>query len=91
MSFSLVLEKKNQEEERFVSIKSGSLPPLLRPTLASTELALNSISLEVYGTCLHVDIIKDEPRTWFFSGQAATTSKSRSLKVYDTLSFFFGL
>ena len=26
VSFSLVLEKNNQEEERFVSIKSGSLP-----------------------------------------------------------------
>ena len=68
MSFSFVLEKNNQEEERFVSIKLGSLPPSLRPTLVSIELALNFVSLEVFGSCLRVDTVRDEPRTWFVSG-----------------------
>ena len=52
-----------------MSIKSSSLPPSLKPTLASTQLAFNSISLEVLRSCLRVDTIRDEPRTWFVSGQ----------------------
>ena len=44
---SSLLFLRNKEEERFVSIKSSSLPPSIRLTLASTELAFNSISLEV--------------------------------------------
>ena len=68
MSFSFVLEKNNQEEERFVSIKLGSPPPSLRPALVSIELALNFVSLEVSGSCLCVDTVRDEPRTWFVSG-----------------------
>ena len=71
MSFSLVLEKNNQEEERFVSIKSYSLPSSLRLTLASKELALNSICLEVFGSFLRVDTVRDEPKTLFIYGQAA--------------------
>ena len=71
MSFSLVLQKNNQEEERFVSIKSNYVPPSLRPTLASTELALYSISLEVFKSYLRVDTVRDEPRTRLVSSQAA--------------------
>ena len=68
MSFSLVLEKNNQEEERFVSIKLGSLLPSLRPTLANTKLALNSVSLKVFRSCLCVNTVRDEPRTWLVFG-----------------------
>ena len=63
MSFSLILEKNNQEEERFVTIKQGSLPSSPRPTLASTKLAFNSVSLEVLGSCLRVDTVRDGPMT----------------------------
>ena len=69
LCFSLALEKNNQEKkERFESIKSSSLPPSLRPTVASTDLSLNSISLEVLGSYLRVDTVRDEPKTWFISG-----------------------
>ena len=57
--FSLVLEKNNQEEGIFESIKSILLPPSLKPTLASTEFAFNSVSLEVLESQLSVDTFRD--------------------------------
>ena len=82
MSFSLVPEKNNQEEERFVSIKSGSLPPLLRPTLASTELAFNSISSEVFGDLVFMWIpLEMNLGLGSFLVKLQKTPKSRSSKV----------
>ena len=78
--FSLVLEKNNQEEGRFESIKSILPHPLLKPNMASIEFAFNSISLEVLGSHLHVDTIRDEPRMWFVSSQAANTLQEHIYK-----------
>ena len=86
MSFSFVLEKSNQEEERFVSIKSNSLTPLLRPTLASTELALNSVSLKVFGSYPRVDTFRDEPWTCFISNQAANNFQE---PIFKGIRYFF--
>ena len=86
MSFLFVLEKNNQEEGRFVSIKSDSLPPLLRPTLASTKLALNFVSLEVFGSCRRVDTVRDEPWTCFISGQAANNFQEQ---IFKGIRYFF--
>ena len=86
MSFCPVLEKNNQEEERFVSIKSNSLTLSLRPTLASTKIAFISVSMEVFGYCLHVDIVRDEPRTWFVSGQATNNCQKQ---IFKGIRYFF--
>ena len=78
--FSLILEKNNQEEERFESIKSNLLPSSLRPTLASTELAFNSVSLEVLESCLCVDTFREEPKTWFVFCQATNIFQEQIFK-----------
>ena len=69
-------------------IKSNSLPPSLKPILASIELALNSVSLRVLESYLRVDTIRDEPRTWFISSQAANNFQEqifKGLRYFDLL------
>ena len=79
---SLLLLRRITKKKGGVSIL---LHPSLRPNLASTKFSFNSVSLEVFGSRLHVDTVKDEPRTWFISDQATNHLSRAYLQRYMML------
>ena len=47
--------------------RPGFLVSSLDRDLASTGTLSETVALEVFGSTLHVDIVRGEPRTWFAS------------------------
>ena len=81
MSSLLFLRRTTKKKGGFSILLHSSL----KPTLASIEFAFNSVSLEDLGSHLCVDIVRDEPRMWFISDQAANHPPRADLQKYMML------
>ena len=68
----MFLEKKNPLFLRFECQTSSFWLPSSDLDLANTWASFETVSLEIIGSILRVDIVRGKPRTWFASVTAAS-------------------